>query len=162
MKINPINIQNNTNFQAKIVKNNSLDSAYSIIAKNASSAQIKNMNFAKDFVDSMRKIATSKKIEEFNIYIDKRRPNYTYVNINGRRVSGGANEYSQCVEDNYRIIECCKKYASKLKEETISTKLDEIKSEVEAAEKKLHDLKEKYSKMLKQELTEQQFDMLNK
>ena len=122
MKINPINTQSNTNtnFKAQVIKNPSIDSAYSMIEENASSVLMKNLNYAKDFIDGMRKIMSSKKTEKFNIFVDKRRPNYTYVNINGRRVSGGATE------------------------------------------NKLYKLKEQYSKMLKHELTEQQFNMVVK
>ena len=162
MKINPINTQNNTNtnFKTKLIKNPSIDSAYSMIEENASSVIMKNMDFAKDFLDSMRKIISSKKTEFFNIFLDKRRPNYTYININGRRVYGGADEFKMHLKDDYMIVEGCNKYASKLNGTSEPTELDIIKNKIETTERKLCHLKEQYSKLLKQELTEQQLSMV--
>ena len=150
MRISPINTVNSMNFGAKIKPTESLKDSFDKIEKNTNSALMKDLNYAKDFIDSIARISESNKISDFAIEIDKRRPEHTYTKINGRRVSGGHNERIPNVQDSYLIIEGTKKYASKL-EELEPSSLDLLKAKVEEAQRNLDELKERYSDRLKAE-----------
>ena len=92
MLISPINTVNSTNFRANIKPTTSLKEGFELIEKDSESIIMKDMNYVKDFLDGVARISESKKIDNFKIDIDKRRPDYTYTKINGRRVYGGPNE----------------------------------------------------------------------
>ena len=152
MLISPINNLNpTTNFKSIIKPTNDLKKGFEMAESNINSGTMKNMNYAKDFLDSIFRISESHKQPEFKIEIDKRRENHTYTKINGRRVSGGHNECQQNLQDAYLVVEGTKRYASKL-EETDTSYLDVLKSQIEEAEYKLDELKERYYKQLKAEM----------
>lgn len=145
MKVNPINTVNTkTNFKANIIPTESLKETFDVLQRSANSPVFKDMNYTKDFLDSLSRILESKKIAEFKIDIDKRRANHTYTKINGRRVSGGHNERIPNVQDSYLVTEGTKNFASKL-EETEPTILDTLKERVEDAQKVLDEAKARYS-----------------
>jgi len=150
MKVSPINTITSTNFKAKIQPTESLREGFDSIERSANSIIMKDMNYAKDFIDSIARISESKKISDFKIEIDKRRADYTYTKINGRRVSGGPNGAFQNIQDAYLIAQGTKNYASKL-EELEPSALDILKAQVEEAQLKLDDLKTRYSNRLKAE-----------
>ena len=153
MKVNPINTinsskNNNMNFRAKIHPTQSLKDSFETIEKNTDSAIMKNLNYAKEFIDNIARISESKKVSDFAIEIDKRRPEHTYIKINGRRVSGGHNERIPNLQDSYLVAEGTKNFASKL-EETEPSILDLMKARIEEAERTLDELKTMYSERLK-------------
>jgi len=150
MKISPINTVNNTNFKAAIQPTESLKEGFNMIERSANSIIMKDMNYAKDFVDSIARISESKKVQDFKIEIDKRRPEHTYTKINGKRVSGGHNERIPNIQDSYLVVEGTKRYASKL-EELEPSILDVLKKQIEEAQFKLDELKTRYSERLKAE-----------
>ena len=150
MRISPINTVNSMNFGANIKPTQSLRESFDRIEKNTDSMIMKDLNYAKDFIDSIARISESKKITDFKIEIDKRRPEHTYTKINGRRVSGGHNERIPNRLDSYLVAEGTKKYASTLEELEPST-LDFLKAQVEATQNKLDELKERYGERLKAE-----------
>ena len=150
MKISPINTVNNTNFKATIQPTKSLKEGFNMIERSANSIIMKDMNYAKDFVDSIARISESKKVQDFKIEIDKRRPEHTYTKINGKRVSGGHNERIPNIQDSYLVVEGTKRYASKL-EELEPSILDVLKKQIEEAQFKLDELKTRYSERLKAE-----------
>ena len=150
MKISPINTVNNTNFKAAIQPTESLKEGFNMIERSANSIIMKDMNYAKDFVDSIARISESKKVQDFKIEIDKRRPEHTYTKINGKRVSGGHNERIPNIQDSYLVVEGTKQYASKL-EELEPSVLDVLKKQIEEAQFKLDELKTRYSERLKAE-----------
>ena len=150
MKISPINTVNNTNFKAAIQPTKSLKEGFNMIERSANSIIMKDMNYAKDFVDSIARISESKKVQDFKIEIDKRRPEHTYTKINGKRVSGGHNERIPNIQDSYLVVEGTKQYASKL-EELEPSVLDVLKKQIEEAQFKLDELKTRYSERLKAE-----------
>jgi len=149
MLIRPINP--NQNFKATIIPSESLNNGFNMIDKNIHSGTMKNMNYAKDFLDSIARIIESKKISKFKIDIDKQRENHTYTKINGRRLMGGHNDCQPNLQDDYLVVEGIKKYASRL-EETPASTLDILKTKVEEAEEALDLLKERYNNRLKAEL----------
>lgn len=151
MKVSPISTNNRINFSANITPTTFLKESFDRIEKNADSMIMKDLNYAKDFIDSIARISESKKIREFKIEIDKRRPEHTYTKINGRRVSGGHNERIPNLLDSYLVAEGTKKYASSL-EEIEPSVLDFLKAQVEQAQLTLDELKERYSERLKAEL----------
>ena len=151
MKVNPINTNSNfSTFRARIQPTNDLRNSFNMIEKSANSGLMKDMNFAKDFIDSIARISESKKVDDFKIEVDKRRENYTYTKINGRRTNGGNNERITNLQDSYLVIEGVKKYASKL-EELEPSSLDLLKAKVERAERELDELKTRYGERLKAE-----------
>jgi len=101
-------------------------------------------------LDSIAKIQDAKNINDFKIDIDKRRTNYTYTRINGRKVSGGPNERLNNLQDSYLVVESTKNYAAKLGE-TEPSLLDFLKAQVEEAQRNLDELKVRYSERLKAE-----------
>ncbi len=154
MLISPINNVNpTTNFKSKIKPTNDLKKGFEMAESNINSGSMKNMNYAKDFLDSLFRISESKKQPEFKIEIDKRREDHTYTKINGRRVSGGHNECQQNLQDAYLVIEGTNRYASKL-ENIEESYLDVLKARITEAEEKLDRLKERYSKQLMLELNQ--------
>lgn len=156
MLINPINTTiNHTNFKAYITPTPSLKEGFSMAESNAHSGIMKNMNYAKEFLDSIARISESKRVSEFKIDIDKRRENHTYTRINGRRVNGGHNEFQPNIQDSYLVVEGTKRYASKL-EELKPSYLDILKSQIEEAEAKLEELKDRYSNQLIAEVQQAQ------
>ena len=150
MKVSPINTITSTNFKAKIQPTESLREGFDSIERSANSIIMKDMNYAKEFIDSIARISESKQISDFKIEIDKRRADYTYTKINGRRVSGGYNGDFKNIQDAYLIAQGTKNYASKL-EELEPSALDILKAQVEEAQLKLDDLKTRYSNRLKAE-----------
>ena len=151
MKVNPIDtINNSTTFRATIKPTQSLKDGFNMMERNANSIIMKDMNYAKDFLDSIAKISESNKIEDFSIEIDKRRPKHTYTKINGRRVSGGPNEMMSNLQDTYLVVEGIRKYASKL-EPAEPSLLDFLKARVEEAQLMLDEAKLRYSERLKSE-----------
>lgn len=149
MKVSPINtINSNMNFRAKIQPTTYLKESFDKIEKVADSTIMKDLNYAKDFLDSIARISESKKVSDFKIEIDRRRADHTYTKINGRRVSGGHNERIPNVQDSYLVAEGTKNFASKLEELEPST-LDFMKAQIETAERALYDLKTRYSEKLK-------------
>ena len=155
MKISPINTYNGMNFKAEIIPTESLKNGFQMMDKYADSVSMKDLNSVKDFLDSIVRISETKKVHEFKIDIDKKRENYTYTKINGRRVSGGHNERQLNLLDSYLVIEGIKKYASKC-EEGEPTVLDMLKQQIEEAENKLYELKLRYGNRLKSELEQAQ------
>ncbi len=151
MLINPISNIPNQSFKTKILPSESLNKGFIMMDKNINSGTMKNMNYAKDFLDSLARISESNKNTEFKIDIDKKRQGYTYTKINGRRVFGGHNDYQPNLQDDYLIVEGVKKYASRL-EEAPASMLDTLKAEIEEAENVLDSLKERYNLRLKAEL----------
>lgn len=151
MRINPININSKTNFRATIHPSESLQSGFDMLKKYADSGCMKDLNSVKDFVDSLTRISESNKAKDFKIEIDKRRPNYTYTKINGKRVSGGDNSFQKNLQEAYLVVEGTKKFASKLEESQPSI-LDAMKAEIEAKIAEIDELKERYSRRLKDEL----------
>lgn len=151
MKINPINTNSNfSTFKAIIQPTNDLKNTFNVLEKSASSGLMKDMNFAKDFIDSIARISESKKINDFKIEVDKRRANYTYTKINGRRISGGTNDRFSTLQDSYLVSEGVKNYASQL-EKLEPSYLDLLKAKIEFAEQALDELKARYSERLKAE-----------
>ena len=150
MKISPINTINSTSFNANIKPTQSLNEGFDLIERNVNSIIMKDMNFAKDFLDSLAKISESDKVPDFKIEIDKRRLNHTYTKINGRRVSGGHNENIPNIQDSYLVVEGVKRYASNIKNSEPSL-LDTLKEQVENAQRILDEAKERYSTRLKAE-----------
>ena len=151
MLISPINSVSSTHFGATIKPTPALKEGFELIEKDSESIIMKDMNYVKDFLDSVVRISESKKIDNFKIDIDKRRPNYTYTKINGRRAFGGPNEKMNSVQESYLVVEGTKKYASKL-EELEPSLLDFMKAEIEEAQMKLDELKQRYNDRLKAEL----------
>lgn len=150
MLVNPINTVNNVNFRANIKPTQSLREGFDMIERSADSIIMKEMNYAKDFLDSIARIEESNKISNFKIDIDKRRPDYTYTRINGRRISGGQNARFNNLQDAYLVVEGTKNYASKLEAPQPSL-LDFLKAQVEEAQRNLDEIKERYSQRLKAE-----------
>ena len=151
MKINPINtINNSTDFKAKIEPTESLKNAFDMVERSANSSIMKDLNFAKDFLDSIARISESQKVADYKIEIDKRRANHIYTKINGRSVSGGDNDRMPNVQDSYLVIEGTKNFASHL-EEIEPSILDLLKAKVEIAQRALDEIKERYSERLKAE-----------
>ena len=151
MKINPINtINDRTNFRAKIEPTEALRKAFDTVEKSADSIILKDMEYAKDFLDSIARISESKKISDFKIEIDKKRANHTYTKINGRRVSGGDNDRMPNIQDSYLVVEGTKRFASDL-EQLEPSGLDLLKAQVEYAQRTLDEIKERYSERLKSE-----------
>ena len=150
MRVSPINTVNNTKFGAIIKPTQSLNESFDKIGQCIESGRMKDLDYAKDFIDNIARISESKKITDFAIDIDKRRPEHTYVKINGRRYSGGHNEMMPNVVDSYLIIEGTKSYASKL-EKLEPSSLDFLKAQLEEAQNKLDELKERYGERLKAE-----------
>ena len=140
MLVNPINTINSVNFRANITPTQSLREGFNMIERSADSIIMKDMNYAKDFLDSIARIEESNKIADFKIDIDKRRPDYTYTRINGRRVGGGHNAAISNIQDAYLVVESTKKYASKLEEQEPSL-LDVLKTQVEEAQRNLDEVK---------------------
>lgn len=151
MLVHPINTVNKINFRANITPTPSLKKGFEMAEENIKTASMKNMNYAKDFLDSIARISESKHSKEFKIEIDKRRENHTYTKVNGRRVNGGDNDRQSNIQDAYLVTEGTKQYASKL-EEIEPSYLDILKSRIEETEAKLDDLKERYYNRLKSEL----------
>lgn len=148
MLINPINtINNNTCFKSQIRPTPSLREGFDMVENCAKSGTMKNMNYAKEFLDSIARISESKKKAEFKIEIDKRRENYTYTKINGRRINGGHNESQPNLNDNYLVVEGTKRYAAKL-EETEPSYLDILKQQIDEAQERLDSLKERFNNQL--------------
>ncbi len=148
MRVNPINIVNiTTSFKANIVPTESLKETFDVLQRSANSPVLKDMNYTKDFLDSLARISESEKVAEFKIDIDKRRANHTYTKINGRRVSGGHNERIPNVQNSYLVAKGTKIFASKL-EETEPTILDILKARVEDAQKVLDEAKARYSERI--------------
>ena len=151
MKLSPINTVNNNNvFTARIQPTQSLKEGFDMVERSANSVIMKDMNYAKDFVDSIARINESTKVSDFKIEIDKRRQEHTYTKINGRRVSGGHNERIPNIQDAYLVVEGIKRYASNL-EELEPSVLDALKKQVEEAQNRLDELKARYSARLKAE-----------
>ena len=159
MRISPIN-STNTNFKAVIVPTESLGEGFKLAERCVKSGTMKDLNLTKDFLDSLAKISESPKIQRYKIDIDKRREGYTYTRINGSRISGGHNECAVKYNDDYLVVEGTKAYAKKLggSEDSI---LEGLKSEVEAAEAKLFELKEQYARRLRAELEQAQKIIFN-
>ncbi len=151
MLISPINAINSTNFRATIKPTTALKEGFELIEKDSNSTIMKDMNYVKDFLDSVARISESKKLDNFKIDIDKRRPDYTYTKINGKRVFGGPNEKINNVQNAYLVVEGTKKYAKNL-EEIEPSLLDFMKAEIEEAQMKLDELKQRYNDRLKAEL----------
>ena len=152
MLISPISsVKINTNFKAEIRPSASLKEGFDMMEKCADSMSMKDMNSVKEFIDSLVKISETSRISEFKIDVDKRRPEYTYLRINGKRVNGGHNERQTNLLDSYIVVQGTKNYASKL-EESSPTVLDYLKSQIEETEEKLYQLKERYGERLKAEL----------
>ena len=148
MRVNPINTVNiTTSFKANIVPTESLKETFDVLQRSANSPVLKDMNYTKDFLDSLARISESEKVAEFKIDIDKRRANHTYTKINGRRVSGGHNERIPNVQNSYLVAKGTKIFASKL-EETEPTILDILKARVEDAQKVLDEAKARYSERI--------------
>ena len=151
MKIIPINtINNQTTFKANIQPTESLKEGFDMMEKYSKSYIDKDMESVKEFLDSLAKISESDRIKDFKIEIDRRRPEYTYTKINGRRVSGGNNSRMPSLQDSYLTIEGVKNYASRL-EELGQSPLDMLKAQVEEAQRNLEELKERYSNRLRAE-----------
>ena len=155
MRVNPVNTNYNTNFKADIKPTSSLKKGFEMMSKYVDSANMKHLNSVKDFIDSLARISETKKVNEFKIEIDKKRENYTYTKINGRRVSGGHNDRQPQLQDSYMVIEGTKRYASNC-EEIEPSVLDMLKSQIEEAENKLDELKLRYGNRLKSELEQAQ------
>ena len=150
MKINPINANHKVNFGAEIKPTKSLKDGFDMIERSVNSAMMKDMNYAKDFIDSLARISESKKVDKFSIEIDKRRADYTYTKINGRRINGGHNDRVPNVQDSYLVVEGIKNYASKL-EDIEPSILDNVKEQIAEAQFRLDELKSRYSDRLKAE-----------
>ena len=73
MKINPINSVNNTSYKANIKPTKSLKESFDMMENCVQTGTMKNLNSAKDFLDSLVRIRESKKVQDFKIEIDKRR-----------------------------------------------------------------------------------------
>ena len=156
MLVNPINnTSNNINFKSQIKPTEDLRQGFLMIQRSVESETIKNLNATKDFLDSLVRIRESKKNTSFKIEIDKRRENHSYIRINGRRTSGGHNEWNSNINDDYLVVEGLKKYAAKL-EDIEPSRLDLLKNEIIEAENKLWELKERYANQLKAELEQAQ------
>jgi len=151
MQINPISSNNCTNFKANINPTPVLKEGIEMVEGWVTSGTMKNMNYAKDFLDSLVRIRDSKMVQDFKIEIDKRRAEHTYTKINGRRVSGGHNETQSNIQENYLAVEGTKRFASKL-EGIQPSYLDTLKSQIEEVDALLDTLKERYAKQLKAEL----------
>ena len=152
MKINPINTNNNNyNFKATVKPSDSLKKAFEIAEKYTNTGSMKDLDTVKLFIDSLFRISESKKITKYKIEIDRARPEYTYTKINGKRISGGANERQQNLQDSYIVMESTKKFASKLEEISPSV-LDSIRAKIVEAESVLDELKTTYCNRLKAEL----------
>lgn len=155
MKVNPINTNQNLSFNANIKPTKELQDGFLKVEKCVNSGIMKNMNYAKDFLDSIVRIDQSSKISNFKIEIDKLRPEHTYTKINGRRICGGHNETQRNLQEDYLVVEGVKKYASKL-EEIEPSVLDVLKEQVEEAERALDEIKTRYGERLKAELEQAQ------
>ena len=155
MRINPINTNNNTNFQAIIRPSNSLKEGFEMAQKTVHNGTTKDLNSVKEFLDSLVRISETKKIKEYKIDIDKRRPDYTYTKINGKRVIGVPTERNQNIQDAYLVVEGTKKYASNL-EDVQPFILDILKTKIEETENLLDELKDRYSKRIQAELEQAQ------
>ena len=151
MQINPINSHNCTNFKADIKPTPVLKEGIELMENCVKSGTMKNMNYAKDFLDSLVRIRDSKMVQDFKIEVDKRRADHTYTKINGRRVSGGHNESLPNIQDNYLAVEGTKRFATKL-EDIEPSYLDHLKSQIEEVDALLDTLKERYAGELKAEL----------
>ena len=157
MKIQSIN---NTIFKAKIIPNKCLDEGFSMAEKCAKSESIKDLNYAKEFLDGIVRIGESEKIPNFKIEIDKRRLNYTYTKINDSRVNGGPNEFMQNVNDDYLVVESIKKYANTLAPIGPSH-IDLLKVKTELAEKQYLELKNRYRELLQEQLEHVRTNIFN-
>ena len=151
MQINPINSINNVSYKANIKPTTSLKEGFDMMENCVQTGTMKNMNYAKDFLDSLVRIRESKKVQNFKIEIDKRRAEHTYTKINGRRVSGGHNENLPNLQDNYLVVEGTQRFAAKL-EELEPSYLDTLKSQIEEVDSLLDTLKERYAYHIKAEL----------
>ena len=150
MRISPINTINSTSFNANIKPTKALNDGFNLIERDVNSIIMKDMDYAKDFLDSLAKISESDKVSDFKIEIDKRRLNHTYTKINGRRVSGGYNEDIPNIQDSYLVAEGVKRFASKIEKSEPSI-LDMLKEQDEDAQRVLDVAKERYSARLKAE-----------
>ena len=154
MKVNPIN-KNNSNFRAAIKPSESLKRTFEVAEKYTEKGTMKEMNSVKEFLDDLSRISESQKISKYKIDIDKSRPEYTYTKINGKRISGGANERQQSLQDSYLVMRSTNRFASHL-EEAKPTFLDNLKSQIEETQEVLESLKERYRNRLKAELEQAQ------
>ena len=157
MNINPINTikTNNINFKARIIPTQDLDSGFELIKKCVKTGTMKNLNFAKEFLDSIASINNSEELQKFKIEIDKRRAGYTYTKINNRRVRGGHNDFLPNIQDSYLVIEGTNSCAKKLAQSQ-PTVLDELKNKIETLEEQLSELKECYSRRIEAEIEQAQ------
>ena len=161
MLIKPINNSNNNiNLKSQIKPTPELQQGFNKIENCINSGTMKNFDYAKDFLDSIVRIRDSKKHSSFKIEIDKRREDYSYIKINGRRTNGGHNERQANIQDDYLIVEGVKKYASKL-EDIEPSYLDILKAKIEEAEAVLDELHERYARYLQIELKQAQKDIFD-
>ena len=150
MRINPINTTD-LNYKANIKPTDSLKNSFNMIKDYAKSDSLNDLDYVKDFLDSLAIISESKKINEFVINIDKRRENHTYVKINNRRVKGGHNECLSGIKDEILTVEGTKCFAKKLETPKRSV-CDYISMEIEQFQQKISELKEQYQRRLQSEI----------
>lgn len=155
MKTNPINTNYGTNFCAEIKPTKALKNGFNMIEQCTESGTMKDLNYVKDFLDSIAKISETEKVPEFKIEIDKRRTDYTYTKINGRRISGGHNERQPNIQDDYLVVEGIKKFASGI-DSAAPSSLDVLKEQIESAQQTLDSLMSRYMHRIKVELEQAQ------
>lgn len=148
MKINPINTNNSsTSFKAHIQPTQSLKDGFDMIERSTNSVIMKEMNYVKDFIDSITRISESTKIKDFKIEIEKGQSERAYAKINGLHLIDDPNEKVSNIQGSYLVVEETKKYASTL-EPLKPSVLDDLKTQIEAAQRRLNELKVKYSETL--------------
>lgn len=147
MQINPIKNTNNTNFGTKIKFNKTLEEGFKHAKSCSSSAKIKELNYSKEFVDSLRAILDNHTDTSLEVVSNKVAGTYTRI----------ADGYNNKIANTYipnegsKCIEAVKNYA-KILPVPEPTNLDTLKRHLDNTLNLVEVLKNKYSKALAKEI----------
>ena len=144
MKVSPIN-NKSINFGAKIEYNSFVEKGFDLAKKSTDSARMKDLNFSKEFIDSVSTILNDgkKKTVEFN------RPGCPEILVGKQGIIRNPQEGYESV---YMINSYAASLENKPEKSGLDKKMDELKKRIEYTSVLLEELKADYAKCLREKL----------
>lgn len=144
MRIQPIN--NETNFGTKVKYNNAIEKGFELARGNKSGNTLKDLNFAKDFIDNVKTILNDGSKDCVEFVAKNSSDVYTRTEKGEQKFFEGT--YSN---EGYNVVQALKKYSEGKKNKKTSA-IDELKSQLDGAIELVEILKVKYSEVIDNEL----------
>ena len=155
LPIKPVSVTNsNISFGAIVKANSRINQGFEMAFNLLKNPTMKDLESSKSFYDSIRKIASSKKVKIFDLELVKEGSS-VFPMVNGSKLDIILSN-SPYLQESYIVQEGCKKFAESLPEKQESTVLDSISKKIIQLRSQLAKLEENYKDILQEELSKLQ------